>query len=134
MGVLCFVLNFSHVPFILIEDKTGENYQWVKYFVNFESILFSHQSQAPCGRHSHDACVQGERDFNQSPNFHDFQEIAASLEQFRLARGRRQLGNRLQDILARQVHVDLLQSHQNIQTYKISWPSHHCPLSTSIKQ
>jgi len=29
-------------------------------------------------------------------------EIAASLEQFRLARGRRQLGNRLQDILARQ--------------------------------
>ena len=29
------------------------------------------------------------------------QEIEASLEQFRMARGRRQLGNRLQDILAR---------------------------------
>ena len=38
------------------------------------------------------------------------QEIEASLEQFRMARGRRQLGNRLQDILARYLCLSFLKS------------------------
>ena len=40
------------------------------------------------------------------------QEIEASLEQFRMARGRRQLGNRLQDILARHIPSSF-QSHRS---------------------
>ena len=38
----------------------------------------------------------------------DTQEIEASLEQFRMVRGRRQLGNRLQDILARYMRLHII--------------------------
>ena len=38
----------------------------------------------------------------------DTQEIEASLEQFRMVRGRRQLGNRLQDILARYMRLPII--------------------------